>query len=287
MTAIELLVEALVASYPADAARTLERLQPGEAAALLGELPPERATAVLARMEVAFAASLLEQLAEPAEIVAGLPPADAAVLVRRTPAAFTASLLAACPSEFARAVGAVIVHPARSAGAMMDPHAPSLPRDLTAAAALAEIRARPAPFKHYVYVVDRGGVLIGVTRLLDLIAAAPELPLDELMRAPVARLHADELEVAVLAHPGWALYTSVPVVDRDERLIGVIRDDVVRAIQARARAAQQTRPVSLALSFAELFWFGLTGVTEGVANVVGREAAVAPAPPEPEPEPRR
>jgi CBS domain-containing protein len=120
--------------------------------------------------------------------------------------------------------------------------------------------------------------------VLDLVAAEPETRLEDLMRTPVVRVHADDLEVAVVAHPGWASFASLPAVDRDERLVGVIRDDAVRPLQASARSGPGSAPVSLALSLAELFWLGLTGVTEGMARVVGREVeteAARSAGPEP------
>lgn len=279
MTALDRLALALVETQPIDAARTLERLEPRAAAALLRELEPAPGAVVLARMDAAFAAAALEELgADGAELVAALPATDAAALLRRTSATTTEAVLTACPRPFAAAVSAVIAQPVRSAGALMDPLAPSLPRDLTAADALAKIRDQPARFKHYIYIVDREGVLVGVVRLLDLVAAKPEAKLDDLMRTPVARLQADELEIAALAHPGRASYTSLPVVDGEQRLIGVIRDDIVRSVRERVGAAQSGAPVSLALSLAELFWLGLAGVTEGVASVVGREAAYSAAP---------
>lgn len=276
---VDRLALALVETHPTDAARTLERLEPRVAAALFRELEPERGAIVLARMDAAFVAAVLEELgAAGAELVAALPATGAAALLRRTSAPTTEAVLAACPPSFAAAVSAVIAQPMNSAGALMDPLVPSLPRDLTAVDALAKVREEPERFKHYIYVVDREAVLVGVVRLLDLVAAKPQAVLEDLMRTPVVRLQADDLEIAALAHPGWADYTSLPVVDAEQRLVGVIRDNVVRSVRERVGAGQGGTPISLALSLAELFWLGLSGVTEGVASVVGREAASLAAP---------
>ena len=278
---IDRLIAALIEEAPEDAARVLEARAPDEAAALLATLAREPAAALVPRLEAGFAARVLEALApaEAAAIVEGLAPTAAALPLRRAAPEHTAAVLAESDAGFATQVRALLAAPSRTAAALMDPDAPSLPRDLTTAAALAAVRARPSRFKHYLYVVDRAGILVGVTRLLDLVAAAPEAQLDDVMRAPVVRIHADEVEAAVLAHPGWERFTSLPVVDRGERLVGVLRDDVVRPILARARSEQTGTPMSLALSLAELFWLGLTGVTEGVASVVGREVARPPEEP--------
>lgn len=274
MTPAERLVEALIDQHPDDAARALERRRPAEVAALLGELEPEPAASVLGRLDAPVAAAAIAELDADAAaaIAASLAPGHAANVVRRMPATAAEAILAACPTNFASAVRAVIAHPARSAGAMMDPHAPSLPRDLSVAIALAAIRERPERFKHYIYVVDRTQALVGVARLLDLVAASPERSLEDIMRSPVARIVASDLEPAVIAHPGWQRYTSLPVVDAEGRLVGVIRDDAVRSLVQRARSQSADESISLAVSLAELFWLGLTGVTEGVASVVGREA---------------
>ncbi|MBA3394819.1 MAG: CBS domain-containing protein [Deltaproteobacteria bacterium] len=284
MNPVDSLALALVETHPVDAARALERLAPAPAAALLRELEPALAAVVVAHAEAGFVTSLFVELdAEAGPIVAELPSSIAAALLRRVPVATADAVLSACPPRFSTAVRGVISQPIRTAGALMDPHAPSLPRDVAAADALARIRQHPDRFSHYVYVVDRGGVLVGVTRLVDVIAAPPELLLEDLMRTPVARLRTDDLEVAALAHPGWTMYAALPVVDRDDRLVGVIRDDVVRSILQRTRVSRSETSVSLALSLAELFWLGLSGVTEGVASVVGREAKVAEATPPKDP----
>ncbi len=274
MTPTELLVEALLESHPEDAARALEPLNVAEVAALVVELEPHHAAAVVLRMDLAFAASTLEQIdaREVAEILSGAPAAAAANLLRRFASAHRDAVLAACPAGIAGAVRAVLAHPARTAGALMDPQVPALPGDVTAGAACAVMRERPDRFKHYVYVVDRAGALVGVTRPIEIFSAAADAPLTTFMRSPVARIAVDDIEVAVLAHPGWARYRSMPVVDRDGRLVGVLRDDVVQSMQ-RARAAHGATPISFAVSLAELFWLGLTGVTEGVASVIGRETS--------------
>lgn len=274
MTPTDRLVDAMIEEHPEDAARALEQLAPVQIAALLAELEPEAAARVLGRVDVELGAATVAALAvdDGAAILAVLAPEHAANILRRVPSTTADPILAACPPGFGQAVRVVIAHPARSAGALMDPHAPSLPRDLRVDTALAAIRERPDRFKHYIYIVDRAHVLVGVARLIDLVASPADRLLEDLMHASVARIHANDLEQAVLAHPGWQRYLSLPVVDPAGRLVGVIRDDKVRSLAERTRYERGAEPVALAVSLAELFWLGLAGVTEGVASVVGREA---------------
>jgi len=270
----ERVVVALAERHPDDAAHVLEQSPSGEVAVVLDGLEPELAARLLSRMDAHAAAAAIDELdaGDAAEIVAALAPAEATALLRRVERETQVAVLAVCPPGVAAAVRTSLAHGAGTAGAVMDPHAPSMPRDLTCADALTVIRERPHRYRHYVYVVERGGALLGALRPLDLIGAAPEARLDEIMRTPVVRVRATDPEASVVAHPGWASFSSLPVVDGDERLVGVIRDDDVRALAARTRAGAGSSPASLAMSIAELLWLGLVGMTEGLAAVVGREA---------------
>ncbi|MGE0870916.1 MAG: CBS domain-containing protein [Kofleriaceae bacterium] len=297
--AVDGLIEGLIAIDPDGAARTLERLEPGATAAWLHELQQRhrngdddaldiaRCADLLARMEAAIAAATIERVqalhaGDAAAILSALPSTAVAKLLRAASAGTTQAVLAALPRELAAAVRTLLAHPAHSAATLMDPHPASVLGDATASATLDTIRAQPDRFKHYVYVVERTGRLVGVTRVVDLLAAAPEARIDQLMRTPVVRISAAEPEVAVLAHPGWQRFRSLPVVDRDDRLLGVIRDDDMRATQQRLSAAHTTSPMSLTLSFAELCWAGLAGITEGVATMALATASTRAADRSPE-----
>ncbi|MGE0549706.1 MAG: CBS domain-containing protein [Kofleriaceae bacterium] len=291
--AIDRLIEALVVVDPDGAARALERLQPAEVAAWFHELQQrhrdddgagldrERCATLFARMDSGFAASTIEAVealhaGDAAAILDCLPATVVAKVLRAASTPTIQAVLAACSHELAATVRTLLAHPARSAGTLMDPQVPSVMRDATAAAALELIRSRPARFKHYVYVVERGGRLVGVTRVIDLLAAAPDAIVEHMMHMPVVRISVAEPEVAVLAHPGWLRFRCLPVVDRDERLLGVIRDDDMRGMQQRLTSAHAAAPIALTLSFAELCWVGLAGVTEGVASAVLNKATAPP-----------
>jgi Mg/Co/Ni transporter MgtE len=280
---VGLISDEVLRAHRDDAARVLEGEAPAAVAALLCELELADATALLDRLEAGFTAAVLAALtpADAAAHLAGLSPAAAATVLRHTAPAIADAVLAAAPSELASAIRRVLVHPARTAAALMDPKPPAMPRDRSAAAALAAIRAEPARYGRYVYVVARDGELVGALRLVDIIAAAPEARLDALMVSPVVRLLADDPEAAVLAHPGWARYPQLPVVEAGEQLVGVIRDDDVHALRRRDHAVPAGSSATLALSLAELFWLGMIGVADGVANVMGRGVEQVPAPSEP------
>jgi CBS domain-containing protein len=133
----------------------------------------------------------------------------------------------------------------------------------------------------YLYLIERGGKLAGVVDPLDLLGAAPEMPLAGIMSPALEWLGVADARSRVLAHGGWRELRALPVVDEDHRLVGVVAREIVSRLQNEV--GQGKHPVSLTLSLAELFWIGVAGMTEGFAKVTGgtREPTVGPGAPGP------
>jgi magnesium transporter len=113
----------------------------------------------------------------------------------------------------------------------------SLRADLTADAALAAIRqvAREAETIYYVYVTDDSERLLGVLSLRDLVLAAPTSPIEQVTVHDPLKVHVnDDQETAarLLAERGLL---AIPVVDADEKLVGIITaDDVADILEEEA-----------------------------------------------------
>jgi magnesium transporter len=87
----------------------------------------------------------------------------------------------------------------------------------------------------YLYVVDARRHLVGVTSLRRLLLVSPETPLKRLMTPDVisARVDTDQEEVARLVASYNLL--AVPVVDEENKLVGVVTvDDVIDVIKDEA-----------------------------------------------------
>ncbi len=128
-------------------------------------------------------------------------------------------------------------YPPDSAGRAMVTELFFLREDTTAQQAIDRIREGQGGDDAilYLYVVDAKTRLRGVVPIRRLVAAAPErLCFDLMIPDPVCvRAHADQEEVARLV--GRYNLLAVPVVDDEERLVGVITvDDVVEMIQEEA-----------------------------------------------------
>jgi magnesium transporter len=159
------------------------------------------------------------------ELVAGLPEERRAEVVAHLPAGRREEL------ENAQR------HPPSSAGRVMTTRFVALDEKLTAQQAIDRIRALgdETGSIFYLYVVDDAGRLRGVVPLRRLVSAPPERSVAELMIPdPVSvRAGADQEQAAQLVARYDLL--ALPVVDAEERMLGVITvDDVIDVIHEEA-----------------------------------------------------
>jgi magnesium transporter len=123
-----------------------------------------------------------------------------------------------------------------TAGSLMNTEYLALDEELTVAKAIEAIRQYPRKDSFfYVYAIDSEGHLVGVLSLRSLILAAPNLKLTSIMVQNVVRttVDAEREEVAHIVSKYDLL--SVPVVDLQNRLVGVVTvDDVLDVIQEQA-----------------------------------------------------
>lgn len=123
-----------------------------------------------------------------------------------------------------------------TAGSLMNTEFLALEEDLTVGQAIEQIRQYPRKESFfYVYCVDADQHLVGVLSLRSLILADPDAELKDIMVQSVVRTQVDSSpeEVAQLVSKYDLL--SVPVVDLQNRLVGVVTvDDVLDVIQEQA-----------------------------------------------------
>jgi magnesium transporter len=221
----------LLESQPvARTARLLEAEPPAEAAATLQALSPEIASRVLEELgDGAFAA--LTAAADPARIAPALARLDGAQRERRL------GLLA---PRLAAELRELMAFPPDSAGALMDRRVTTFRSGTTAEAAIERLRTLREREFDDVFLVDAETRLVGTVALEDLAVAPPDRRLDELARgAPVGVLGTAPVEEVLERLQG--LSGGLPVVDFEDRLLGVIRQgEMLAAAQEEMSADLQT-----------------------------------------------
>jgi magnesium transporter len=123
-----------------------------------------------------------------------------------------------------------------TAGSLMNTEFFALDEDLTVGEAIEAIRRYPRKDSFfYVYCVDADGHLVGVLSLRSLILAEPGARLRDLMVQSVVRTQIDSSPEEVAQIVSKYDLLSMPVVDTQNRLVGVVTvDDVLDVIQEQA-----------------------------------------------------
>jgi magnesium transporter len=233
----------------AHAVDILQELRPPDQAELFAELDDQDQVTLLPGFSPAESADILEALDddEAAELVAALPHEAVIAIVEEMAPDEAADLLRDIQPEQAQAILAglddpsevhpLLLHPDDSAGGLMTSEFLALRRRMTAADALKAIHDwQPDSENIYsLFVVDRYQHLCGVVNLRQLIVADPGASLMDIMETDVISVlvGADQEECARL----MARYdlVALPVVDEQDRLLGVITiDDVVDVLEAEA-----------------------------------------------------
>ncbi len=264
------LSQAFAESHPEDAARLLEGLPSADAAGFLENIPPSIAAGVLGAMSPAIGSASFGRLSihHAAAILPLLAPYAAAALLRHLDDGARRGCLAALPEETARTLEVLLRHPDHTAGALMDAQIATVEIDADVRTARTQVRRLADRLHYYLYVVDRSMKLSGVLTLRRLYASAPDAPLRSVMISSVARLPASADRGVILAHPGWRRLHTLPVVDEEERLLGVIRYETVRHLEREARAARSAvRWDRTALEVAGLYWIALVGLAQGLLMI--------------------
>ncbi len=240
--AARVMTRALIEIDPGAAADVLDELPPRETAALLEEQAAEHAAPVVQRLRPGTAVDVLVALSDGyfQQLVPLLEPARAAAVLARLDAEPRAGRLGILDPRTAGELTALMTYPSDSAGSLMDPRATTFRPDTAARDALKQLRALRQRISD-VFVVDGDGRLIGAVSLQDLAVAEPATALRDLVPGAGVAVPATAPEAEVVATLERSRVTSLPVVDFDGRVIGVIRHQaLVRAAQADATADLQT-----------------------------------------------
>jgi magnesium transporter len=229
----------------------LEEIQPFDLAEVLAELPEEQALRVLACLEPEAAAGVLEYLefVEQYRFLHHMDPGKARSILDQMSSDVVADLCLAIhprqakllfdllPPDYVPTIRSLMEYPENTAGGRMTVDYVSVRQHFRVERVLAHIRkvGREAETVTYIYVVDPKGRLTGVVSLKELILAAPGEVVSEIMNTTPISVPAamDQEEVARIV--SQYDFIAVPVVNEDDRLLGIITvDDVIDVIQEEA-----------------------------------------------------
>ena len=159
---------------------------------------------------------------------------DAADIVEEMPAGVVKRILRHCDPEMRKSINEVLKYPEDSAGSIMTTEFVDLKATMTVEDALKRIR-RTGPDKETInicYVIDDRRHLIGLLTIRTLLLAEEDDVIGDIMERHLIAVQTLDDQEAVARALGKYDFLALPVVDKEERLVGIVTvDDAIDVLQ--------------------------------------------------------
>jgi magnesium transporter len=232
----------------------LHKQHPADLAQLFSELPEkdrQSAFSLLVERNSRLAMEALSELGPEAGalLLADRTPEDIVKLTQELPSDDAAAIIDHLPNELSAAVleliqkrpaaadvGELLEYAEQTAGRIMNPKVFALSEDVTASEAITALQsARDVEMVFYLYVIDARRHLVGVVSLRRLLLVPPATPLKRIMTTDLISVRADMDQEEVARQVASYNLLAIPVVDEENKLVGVITvDDVIDVIKDEA-----------------------------------------------------
>ncbi len=220
-----------------EVAEAITRLPPSEGAVVFRLLPKTRAIKVFETLDWSVQQELLAAMRDSEEVrslVEEMDPDDRARLIDEVPAGVARQLMAGLSPDEQEMTRRLLGYPDESAGRIMSPEFVHLRAPDSVETAMRRVRAQGADAEtiYALPVTDEEWHLVGVVSLRDLILADPEQRVGQLMTADVIRVRVDTDQEVASRLMQEADLIALPVVDFENRLVGVITvDDAMEILE--------------------------------------------------------
>jgi magnesium transporter len=224
--------------HPADIADIIEELAPNEREAVFETLDEGVAAEALEEVEHKLQKSIVESLDSDrvADIVEEMDPDAAADLLADLPQERTEEILEEMAPEEREEVSGLLEFKENTAAGRMTTEYIALGVDATVSDAIDALRSFEGGVETVstMFLVDPQGVLVGTVPLAKLVLAEGHEPLISLIQEPLISCSPDARENQVAELFDKYNLSTLPVVDEDKKLVGVVTsDDVISLLRAK------------------------------------------------------
>lgn len=229
------------ALHPARTAEFMEGLSASESWAVLQHADPTTRVEIFGYLDHDKQIEIIETC-DPetaSQLITDMPADDRVDLINAADEAIVSEVLPLVPLEERRDILRLQAYPEGTAGAMMTTEIAQLPESLTVRQALEEISRQAENLEtiYYIYIVDDENHLRGAISARRLVAhlGKPHMPIRELMETNLVTVQATDDQESVARKVADYDFLAIPVVDREQHLVGIITyDDVIDVLQAEA-----------------------------------------------------
>ena len=232
------LKELLSTVNPVDIAEALEGLDEKEILLTYRLLPKESAADLFVAADPEFQEVLVKGFSD-VELRAVMDEIyldDAADLIEEMPANVVARILKNTSAETRKSINALLLYPEDSAGSIMTPEYVSLYPSMTVEEAFSRIR-RDGVDKETIYTcyVTENRKLVGVVSVRSMLVADSGTKISEIMHQNLITVETTDDKEFVASQFQKYGYLAIPVVDREQRLVGIVTiDDALEVMEDEA-----------------------------------------------------
>ena len=229
----------LLPMEPADIAALLEESGEEAMPLLYRLLPKELAAEVFVELEADSQEMLINGFSnnELKEVLDELYLDDVADIVEEMPATVVIRILDKATPEMRKSINELLKYPEDSAGSIMNMEFLSLKKDMTVEDAFKRIRRVGGDMEtiNTLYVTDPTRKLLGVLSVRDLLLAESDDLIEDIMDTNVMSVTTTDDKEDVAQAMSKYDYLSMPVVDRENRLVGIVTvDDAMDVMEEEA-----------------------------------------------------
>lgn len=229
----------------------LNRIPAVDVGDYITQLPPERRAISFRLLNKAQAIDVFEYLPNEVQeelihslhdtqvfhLVEAMSPDDRAQLFDELPAGVVKRLVQQLSPAERQATATILGYPEYTAGRVMTTEYVRLRQGLTVGEALSKIRLsdRDKEVIYYAYVTDDNRKLVSVVSLRQLLFTIPDTLIGDIASDRVLKAHTETPQEEVARLMQRYDLIALPVVDREERLVGIITiDDVIDILEEEA-----------------------------------------------------
>ncbi len=225
--------------HPAIAASILEDLADHEVWAVLDNATLQNRVEIFEYIALRRQQDLVKQLDQRrlSELLEEMSPDDRVDLLSRMPPERVEEILRLIAQAERNDIRRLLSYDENTAGAIMTTEYASLPAEITVGEALQRLRQQAPDSEtiYYIYILSNSRRLKGLVSLRDLILAREDDQLKNITETDVIRMHVGEDRENVAQELARYNFIAMPIVDDDERLVGIVtHDDAIDVVQEEA-----------------------------------------------------
>ncbi len=257
--------------HPADCARILENIPVRSVCAFISSIRPGPAAAVIEKMVTSHGTECVQYLDSKtaASVMSEMKPPQAARLLRAMSPQAQEKILEMVPSYSRKLIQKAFRYPEQTVGRLMDSNPFCLAESVSLSEAVKKVKNLKNHALHEVFIVDNDHKLTGVLSVSALLSSDRSSPVQKVMTLSVPYLSARSSLSSAARYSGWKIYGSLPVVEEDHTLVGVLKiSTIMDHLEKHRMDTQQDDIMSEMFSMTKMYWIVMA---ELMGSVSGEE----------------